>query len=1108
MKKKLILLCLIASIAFSETVINQGPVSGFWTRENSPYIIQGDIEIPQNDSLLIGPGVQVLFNGHYSLTAYGLFKAQGTEQDSILISSTHADTLWNGLKFIRNFSIFDYCKITRCYANNDTAKLGGTILSNDADLNITHSHIHHNSVKFKTYYYAAGAIIAHDANVDISNNIISFNTITSRGGGAGAVCIKGGKANLCYNKFDHNDSEGYWSHEGAGAIEIYNANASIKFNLIYENFGASCESIHARNSYTRLVNNTIVFNKTIYDNWNTIRIEGEGLAVNNIIYNKANTYFYELGNKVEYNCLYNIDTNPLNNNNFDQKPLFVDEDNYDFHLSSNSPCIDAGHPDSSFIDEPEYNGGRINLGCYGNTAEATVSNPQLLLLTSELNFDKVIIYEPKTLTITMTNEGETRLNINLSLNSNNLNNPFTCKDSTFSVLAGDTLNVPIAYKPSHASKDTLLLFISTNDKHQINVPVMLTGEGILGSSFSGTFEKQYSPYILKQDLTIQSGKQLIIEPGTTVLADSGVSIIINGSLITEGTEQDPIIFTSLNPNEHWDGLVINHTNLRNPESLNYCHISNANIGILLRDSSNFLNCSITNCDSIGILSLDHANILNCTITNCKSTAISIDYKRPAIYNDSLLIINNKIENTFKALKLEGDNFIIKNNRIENVYMTANISGSSVFINNTVTNADIGIYTKGPSLILEGNTLIGRGKPFNIQKRVFYLSYDEENNYIEGLNAKDGLITPGSEKADAYLTFDSKISTGERNAIYSTTLDYKLVKKVPTDGFKTNDLLHRYKTYIIKTLDGGHFKFILDTYTVITGKYKRGIKCIIGTYIPKGVTEFPVISNIKECIPNDGIHINNGTVNIYENGIQYITQLNSLLCINLTMKNNIIANFTNRGVATYNTIVTQFTNNKIWGNGDAGFLYHSPVFYNTQNNNFYSPKTIKENNEIFNNNGYQFLNCTNESINLPYTYWGPEDSTSVDNMILDQSENSSLGKVNFIPFLDAYNNPLTDIESTDSKPPLSFNLLGMYPNPANPSVNISFELSKTDRVEINIYNVLGQHIKSLCNTRYTAGQHNLTWYGLNEQGVTSPSGVYIVSIKCGDVSINKRMALVR
>jgi hypothetical protein len=71
-------------------------------------------------------------------------------------------------------------------------------------------------------------------------------------------------------------------------------------------------------------------------------------------------------------------------------PLFADPENDDFYLKSQagryypesgnwviddvtSPCIDAGDLNSPVGDEPEPNGGRINMGAYGGTAEASKS---------------------------------------------------------------------------------------------------------------------------------------------------------------------------------------------------------------------------------------------------------------------------------------------------------------------------------------------------------------------------------------------------------------------------------------------------------------------------------------------------------------------------------------------------------------------------------------------------------------------------------------------------------------------------------------------------------------------------------------------------------------
>ena len=53
-----------------------------------------------------------------------------------------------------------------------------------------------------------------------------------------------------------------------------------------------------------------------------------------------------------------------------QDPLFVDPAGGDYHLQSGSPAVDAGNPASAYDLEPAPNGCRVNMGAYGNSAEA------------------------------------------------------------------------------------------------------------------------------------------------------------------------------------------------------------------------------------------------------------------------------------------------------------------------------------------------------------------------------------------------------------------------------------------------------------------------------------------------------------------------------------------------------------------------------------------------------------------------------------------------------------------------------------------------------------------------------------------------------------------
>ena len=72
------LLFLSLGTVFSQTPVPGGNVSGTWTLAGSPYQINGDITIPNSQSLIIEPGVLVEFKGYYKLDVQGRLLAIGT----------------------------------------------------------------------------------------------------------------------------------------------------------------------------------------------------------------------------------------------------------------------------------------------------------------------------------------------------------------------------------------------------------------------------------------------------------------------------------------------------------------------------------------------------------------------------------------------------------------------------------------------------------------------------------------------------------------------------------------------------------------------------------------------------------------------------------------------------------------------------------------------------------------------------------------------------------------------------------------------------------------------------------------------------------------------
>ncbi len=84
----------------------------------------------------------------------------------------------------------------------------------------------------------------------------------------------------------------------------------------------------------------------------------------------------------------------------------------------------------------------------------------------------------------------------------------------------------------------------------------------------------------------------------------------------------------------------------------------------------------------------------------------------------------------------------------------------------------------------------------------------------------------------------------------------------------------------------------------------------------------------------------------------------------------------------------------------------------------------------------------------------------------------------------------------------------YPNPFNPTTNISFTLPTKSKVEIAIYNVKGQKIKTLCDDEMESGEHKVVWNGVDDDNRTVSSGIYFCKMKSRGKSITTKMVLMK
>ncbi len=344
------------------TEIEGGEVTGTWTADGSPYLVKGTITVPDYQSLTIEPGVEVIFDGHYQFIVEGKITAVGTESDLIVFTAVDSVVGWGGLRLVYADpqSRIEYCYFTLGSAEGDWPDNCGGAL------------------------YMKGMITSVKYCQFVNNRAEKWG---------GAVYLWGGSPEFSHNLFTDNNARDdlHYGH----AVYLGNANElTLNHVTITENEPGEGSALYVAMGTTLKMTNSIL--------WDSYE------------------FSYESGD-ITYNDIYDVIADSLNDmgmGNLSQDPRFNDPEARDFTLRLNSPCIDAAAPNAPFGDEPQPNGGRANMGVYGNTSFAALSKP----LFSFDDYDQVTERDPvdfglqkvgisDTLSITIYNVGRQVLEI-------------------------------------------------------------------------------------------------------------------------------------------------------------------------------------------------------------------------------------------------------------------------------------------------------------------------------------------------------------------------------------------------------------------------------------------------------------------------------------------------------------------------------------------------------------------------------------------------------------------------------------------------------------------------------------------------------------------------
>lgn len=101
-----------------------------------------------------------------------------------------------------------------------------------------------------------------------------------------------------------------------------------------------------------------------------------------------------------------------------------------------------------------------------------------------------------------------------------------------------------------------------------------------------------------------------------------------------------------------------------------------------------------------------------------------------------------------------------------------------------------------------------------------------------------------------------------------------------------------------------------------------------------------------------------------------------------------------------------------------------------------------------------------------------------------------------------------VDMLDSGIPEVFTLKQNFPNPFNPTTQISFGMPRTSNVRLEIYNILGQKVRTLVSSDLNAGFHVYEWDARNDAGQRMAAGVYIYQLNTGGFVQQKKMLLLK
>ncbi|MGE5411980.1 MAG: right-handed parallel beta-helix repeat-containing protein [Clostridiales bacterium] len=675
--------------AFSALSIEDS-VSGIWKRSSSPIFIKENTQIAKGDTLVIEPGVKILFSPGKNLFVNGTLKAIGTQTDSIYFTSEQKDQKWGIILFQNmegSLSEMQFCRIENASYLESYEEWGAVSVS-ALNVNISNCTIQNN------YYagiwidyirtYPSRISLNFEGNL-ISNNL-RYGIFSNIASDLAFQCLN--------NRILRNGSDG---------INFNSGGCVLKNNVVAENSG---HGIFCNHSNVLLDFNTITnnHNSGIHCEWGSTPV-----ITNSIIYGNSQQQVDLINTSISISYS-DVEGYWEGEGNIALDPKFTDPLKSDYHLSAISPCIDGASPHADYSNEPEPNGHIADMGAYGNTKEATKSipnSPEILIKNARLFFGATAKNDSVVKNIVITNPGDGKLIIEkLEFSTGN----FGILKPAADINPHDTLSLLVYFNPRENKDvyyDTLRIYC--NDLNESPSIVYLEGRAgtYVSGNVSGIWTAGNSPYIIDDAAIVPAGSTLTIEPGVTIKFKSsteyqkGAILKVYGTLIAIGTPKDSIIFTRLGNEGCWNTIFLQNTEDRcRFEYCSFSYGSGTQVSIFTSPAALYCYNSMP-------------KVKNCIFQNNSSGIYIVQASSSKILEISGCTFR---ENSGYAICNQAPNTIIRNNLIHlNLYGIMTTTATRIE-NNTIVRNDIGLSSSGQKRPSVKNCIIRYNTTADIEDR--------------------------------------------------------------------------------------------------------------------------------------------------------------------------------------------------------------------------------------------------------------------------------------------------------------------------------------------------------------------------------------------------------